>query len=117
MLKQGVKTIEAEFTRTRALSQLSVVQFGPYATFFLGLLLSLMLMSKRKMILETSLDLKPSFKTSVDARVEDLVSNVDYFKNWRCNFSYNMEQKDVCRAHKFHSLDLHLSFCTNFLHR
>ena len=76
-----------------------------------------MLMSKRKMILETSLDLKPSFKTSVDARVEDLVSNVDYFKNWRCNFSYNMEQKDVCRAHKFHSLDLNLSFCTNFLHR
>ena len=32
------------------------------------------------------MDLNPSFKTSVDARVEVLVSNVDYLKNRRRNF-------------------------------
>ena len=46
MLKQGVKTTNAEFIRTRALSQLSFVQFRLYATSFVGLLLSLTLMSK-----------------------------------------------------------------------
>ena len=35
---------------------------------------------------KTSLDLTPSFKTSVDARVEGLVSNVDYLENWCHNF-------------------------------
>ena len=44
ILKQGVRTINAQFIRTRALSQLSFVQFRPYATSFLGLLLSLTLM-------------------------------------------------------------------------
>ena len=43
MLKQGVKTINAEFIRTRALSQLSFVQFRPYATSFPEPLLILML--------------------------------------------------------------------------
>ena len=66
MLKQGVKTINIEFIRTRALSQLSFIQFRPYATSFVGLLVSLTLMSKSKKTLETSLDLTPSFKTSVD---------------------------------------------------
>ena len=86
MLKQGVKTINAEFIRTCALSQLSFTQLKPYAISFLGLLLSLTLMSKSKKTLETSLDLTPSFKTSVDARVEGLVSDVDYLENRRCNF-------------------------------
>ena len=90
MLKQGVKAINAEFIRTRALSQLSFTQFRPYAILFLGLLLSLTLMPKSKKTLETtletSLDLTPSFKTSVDARVEGLVSNVDYLENRCRNF-------------------------------
>ena len=47
MLKQGAQTINAEFIRTRALSQLSFVQFRPYAASFPGLL-SLKLMSKSK---------------------------------------------------------------------
>ena len=89
MLKQDVKRINAEFIQTRALSQLSFVQFRPYATLFPGLLLSLTLMSKSKKTLETSLDLTPSFKTSIDARVEGLVSNVDYLENWRRNFIQN----------------------------
>ena len=72
ILKQGVKTINAEFIRTGALSQLSFIQFRPYATLFLGLLLTLVLMSKSKMTLETSLNLMPSFKTSVSARIEGL---------------------------------------------
>ena len=66
MLKQGVETINIAFIRTRALSQLSFIQFRPYATSFVGLLVSLTLMSKSKKTLETSLDLTPSFKTSVD---------------------------------------------------
>ena len=43
-------------------------------------------MSKSKKTLKTSLNLTPSFKTSVDARVEGLVSNLDYSKNQRHNF-------------------------------
>ena len=86
MLRQGVKTINAEFIRTRALSQLSLVQFRPYAMLLPGFLLSLMLMSKSKKTLETSLDLMLSFKTSVDAKVEGLVSNVEYLENRRHNF-------------------------------
>ena len=80
MLKQGVKTINAEFIRTRALSQHSFVQFRSYASSFLGLL-SLTLMPKSKKTLETSLDLTPSFKTSVDTMVEGSLSNVDYLEN------------------------------------
>ena len=71
ILKQGVKTINAEFIRTGALSQLSFIQFRPYATLFPGLL-TLVLMSKSKMTLETSLNLMPSFKTSASARIEGL---------------------------------------------
>ena len=60
MLKQGVKTINAEFVRTRALSQLPFVQFRPYSTSLVGLL-SLMSVSKIKKTLEMSLDLTPPF--------------------------------------------------------
>ena len=86
MRKQGIKTINAEFIQTLALSQFSFVQFRPYANSFLGLLLSLTLMSKSKKIQEMSLDLMPSFKTSFDARVKGLVSNVDYLENRHHNF-------------------------------
>ena len=48
MLKQGIKTINTEFIGTCALSQLSFVQLRLYAILFLGLLLSLTLMSKSK---------------------------------------------------------------------
>ena len=81
MLKQSVNTINSEFIRARALSQLSFVQFRPYATSFPGLL-SLKLMPKSKKTMESSLDLTPSFKTSVDTRVEGLVSNVDYSEHF-----------------------------------
>ena len=85
MLKQGIKTINAEFIRTHALSQLSFVQLRLDATLFPGLHLSLMLILKSRKTLEMSL-LTPSFKTSVDARVEGHVSNVDYLENWHRNF-------------------------------
>ena len=89
MLKEGMKTINAEFIRTRASSQLSFGQFRSYATSFPGLLLTLTLTWKSKMIPGTSLDLTPSFKTSVDAKVEGLVSNVDYLENWCHAFIQN----------------------------
>ena len=66
MLKQGVKTINAEFIQTHALSQLFFVQFRPSAVSFVGLLLSLKLISKGKKTLEMSLDLMPLFKISAD---------------------------------------------------
>ena len=81
MLKQSVNTINSEFIRARALSQLSFVQFKPYPTSFLGLL-SLKLMPKSIKTMESGLDLTPSFKTSVDTMVEGLVSNVDYSENF-----------------------------------
>ena len=86
MLKQAVKAINVEFIWIRALSQLSFAQFRPYATSFLGLLLSLTLMLTSKKTLVTSLNLPPSFKTSADARVKDLVLKVDYYKFRRRNF-------------------------------
>ena len=86
MSNQGIKTINTEFVQTRVLSQLSFVQFRPYATLFPGLLLFLKLISKSKKNLETSLDFTHSFKTSVDARVEGLASNVGYLENRRRNF-------------------------------
>ena len=89
MLKEGMKTINAEFIRTRASSQFSFGQFRSYATSFPGLLLTLTLMWKSKMIPGTSLDLTPSFKTSVDARVEGLISNVAYLENWFHAFIQN----------------------------
>ena len=89
MLKEGMKTINAEFIRTRASSQFSFGQFRSYATSFPGLLLTLTLTWKSKMTPGTSLDLTPSFKTSIDARVEGLVSNVDYLENWCHTFIQN----------------------------
>ena len=64
MLKHGIKTINAEFIQTPALFQPYFNQFKPYATLLPGLLLSLMLMQKSKKILETTLGLMTSFKTS-----------------------------------------------------
>ena len=99
MLKQGLKTIKAEFIRTRALT--FFVHFRPYATSFLGLLIPLTLMSKGKKTLETSFDLMPSFKTSV----EGLVLNVDYLENRHHNF--------IQKFKTFCFLDRNFSFCTD----
>ena len=66
----------------------------------MGLLLSLTLIPKSKKTLETSLDLTTSFKTYFDARVKDLVLNVDYLENRHRNFIQN-----------------NIFFCTDFLHR
>ena len=90
MLKQGIKTVNTEFIETYALLQLSFVHFRSYATSFPGLLLTLTLMLKSKKTLEKSLDLTLLFKTSVDVRVDGLVSIVDYLENWCCsNFIQN----------------------------
>ena len=71
-------------------------------------------MSKSKKTLETSLDLTPSFSTSVDTRVEGLVSNKGYLQNQRYNFILkNMAEKDVCRAFMFRSLDCNFSVSTD----
>ena len=51
-----------------------------------------------------SLDLKPSFKTCVDARVEGLASNVDYLENRRRNF---IQKK---HGRKRHLPGTHVSF-------
>ena len=59
------------------------------------------------------MDLTPSFKTSLDARVDGLVSNVDYLENRRRNFiQKNMAEKDIWRARKFRSLDCNFFFPT-----
>ena len=114
MLKQDIKTINAEFIRTHALFQLSFVQFRPYATSSLGLLLSLMLMPKSKMILETSLDFMPSFKSSFDTRVEGLISNVDYLGNRHRNFIQKKyrRNKRLPHTHVFFLYKLFTPFVT-----
>ena len=117
MLKQDLKTINAEFIRTRALSQLSFVQFRPYATSFPGLLLTLTLMWKSKKTLEKSLDLclysRPPLRQVSRALFQMWII-------WKIGaiilFKTNMAEKDVCRSHTFPSLDCNFSFCTDFLH-
>ena len=64
MLKQDVKTINAQLIRTRALSQLSLDNFRPYAISFLGFFVTLALTPKSKKALKTSLDL-PSVESLV----------------------------------------------------
>ena len=73
----------------RALSQLSFVQFQPYASLFPRLLLTLTLMREIRKTLEKRLNLTPLFEISVDSSVEGLVSNVDYLENCCCNFIPN----------------------------
>ena len=82
MLKQCVKTTLNLFEHVHYpifLSNSSVLfsSSSSVVTSFQGLLLSLTLMQKSKKTLETCLDFMPSFKTSVDARVEGLF-NVHY---------------------------------------
>ena len=43
-----------------------------------------------------SLDLAPSFKTFIDARVQGLVSNVDYLENWHHNFIQKKYDRKIC---------------------
>ena len=85
----------SEFVRKHALSRLSFGQLD----------LSLMLMPKSKNTLGTSLDLTPLFKTSVIARVEGLVLNVDCLENWWHSFiqkKYGRKRCLPCR---------HVSLC------
>ena len=97
--------MNAEFIWTHALSQLT----------FIRLLLFLTLMPKSKKTLETSLNLTPLFKTSLDARVEGLVLNVDYVENRHLNsIKRNMEKNDTWCTHTFRFLDYSFSFCTDF---
>ena len=56
-------------------------------------------MPKSKKTLEASLDLTPSFMTSVDERVEGLVSNLDYFENRRRNFIRKKYGRKTCLQH------------------
>ena len=66
-------------------------------------------MAKSKKTLEASLDLTPSFMTSVDGRVEEVL-----FRIWIILkigavilFKRNMAEKDVCRTYVPH---LHVPF-------
>ena len=94
------------------------VQFRPYATSFMGLFLSLTVISRSKKTLEMSLDLTPSFKTSVDARVEGLVSNVDYLENWhRILFKRNSEEKRRLPRTQVSFSGIQFFFLYGFLHR
>ena len=76
---------------------------------------SLTLMPKSKKTLETSLDLTPSFKTFLDARVEGLFSNVDYLVNRSVIlFKRSVTEKDTLRAYKLRSLGCNFFFVRSF---
>ena len=93
MLKQDTKTINAEFIWTCALSQLSFVQFKSYepcsrwASSLFGI------NAKIKKTMETSLNLTALFKTSIDARAQGLVLNVDYLEKRQNNFIKKKKKK------------------------
>ena len=56
-------------------------------------------MSKSKKTQKTSFDLTPSFKTSIYAGAEGLVSNVDYLENQRPNFIQNKHGRKTSVVH------------------
>ena len=92
MLKQALKTINTEFIQTCALSQLSFVYFRPYATSFPGLLLSLMVMSKRKK--------DPGDKSGPYVFIQDLLLNVCcVLFNWCHNFIQKKYDRKRCLPH------------------
>ena len=60
-----------------------------------------MLIPKSKKTIETILDLRPSFKISIDARVEGLISNMDYLENRHHKFiqKRNLTDQNICLTH------------------
>ena len=102
-LKQGIKTMNTEFILTRAFIP---TLFRPVQTScnLVQGLLSLTFMSKSKKTLETSLDLMPQFKSSIDTRVEDLALNEDYLKKQRHNFIQKKYGRKRCLLHTHISL-------------
>ena len=73
--------------------------------------------------METSLGFTALFKTSIDARFQGLVLNVDYLESQEHNFIQKKKkkkrkkvaEKDICYAHTFCSLDCNFSVFTDFL--
>ena len=65
----------------------------------MGFHLSFKSMSKSKKTLETSLDLAPSMKTSVDAMFEGLVSNMNCLDNRHRNFNQKKYGRNRCHTH------------------
>ena len=93
MLKQGKKqltlnSLELVDYHNFLLSTSDLMQLYSWGFF------SLCINAKKKKTLETSFDLTPLFKTSVDARVEGLDLNVDYLEN-QC---HNLIQKKYGRT-------------------
>ena len=88
-----------------------------YAILFPGFVLSLTLTLKINKTLETNLDLMPLLKTSLDERIKDLVSNVDYLENRRRNFTQKKygRKRDLQCTHVCFS-GLSFSFCLDFFH-
>ena len=121
MLKQGVKRINAEFIWTRGLFQLSFVQFRPYAKLFVGLLLSLTLMSKSKKTLVMSLDLMPLFKASIDCWLKGSRVLFRMLIIWKISavisFKTNIAEKDIWCAQNVLFFGLQFSFCMDFFDR
>ena len=114
MSKQGAKTINAEVIRTLLLSQLSFVQFRPYATSFLGILLSLTLMPKVKRPWRRVWTLHICSRPALTQGLRVLFR---MWINWKIGavilFKRNMAEKDVCCTHRFRSLDCNF-FCRLF---
>ena len=97
-------------------SNTCIIPFS-YAASLVGFHLSFKFMSKSKKSLETSLDLAASMKTSVDAMVESLVSNMNYLDNRHRNFNQKKYGRNRCLPHTHvRSHDCNFSFCMDFLH-
>ena len=83
------------------------VQFICFVTSYLGASLYDAYVKKEN-VLEKSLELTLSFMTSVDTRVEDLVSKVNYLKNWCCDFiqkKYGRKNFYCTHTQTFYTID------------
>ena len=89
MLKQGIKTIDAEFIRACAMSQIFFVQFRPYAFHSVQNFCSLLPRVSSLFDVNVKKKKRPSKRIwtlclhsrpllTIDAKIKGLVSNVDY---------------------------------------
>ena len=103
MLKQGIKTVSFKFVQTCSLSR-SVQNLYNLVPVGFSLLWQC---QKVKGPWRWAWTFTPSFKTSVDARFEVLVSNVDYLEIWYHNFiqkNYGRKRRLPCTQVSFSGL-------------
>ena len=107
MLKQGIKTISFKFVQTCSLSRsvqnlYNLVPVGFSLLWQCQKVKGPLRLRSRPLLMQ---GLRFLFRTWIIWKIGTVIL-----------FKRTMAEKDICHAHKFHSLDRNFSFCMDFLH-